>query len=61
MELIQAGFCVVYTPRGVTRALMGVRGGGGSGVCSHIRVLPDEFLLKLSSFRKKLFGQNTNI
>ncbi len=32
---------------GVTRALIG---GGGGGVYSYIRVLPDGFLLKLSSF-----------
>ena len=28
---------------------------------SYIRVLPDGFLLKLSSFQKKSVGQNTNI
>ncbi len=42
--------------RGVTRALI-----GGEGVYSYIRVLPDGFLLKLSSFQKKSVGQNTNI
>ncbi len=41
---------------GVTRALI-----GGGGVYSYIRVLPDGFLLKLSSFQKKSVGQNTNI
>ncbi len=40
---------------GVTRALI------GGGVYSYIRVLPDGFLLKLSSFQKKSVGQNTNI
>ena len=44
---------------GVTKALIG--GGGGGGVYSYIRVLPDGFLLKLSSFQKKSVGQNTNI
>ncbi len=47
---------------GVTRAL--IRGGGGGeggSVYSYIRVLPDGFLLKLSSFQMKLVGQNTNI
>ena len=51
-----------YGGSGVTRALIG---GGGGGECifiySYIRVLPDGFLLKLSSFQKKSVGQNTNI
>ncbi len=38
-----------------------VGGGGGGGVYSYIRVLPDGFILKLSSFQKKSVGQNTNI
>ena len=45
--------------RGVTGALI-----GGGGVFSYIHVLPDKFLLKffiLSSFQKKLVGQNTNL
>ena len=33
-------------------------GGGGKEVYLFIRVLPDRFLLKLSSFQKNLFGQN---
>ena len=33
-----------HSPRGVTRAL--IWGGGGRGVYSYIRVLPDGFLLK---------------
>ncbi len=41
----------------ICRALIG----GGGGVYSYIRVLPDGFLLKLSSFQKKSAGQNTNI
>ncbi len=45
-------------PSGVARALIG---GGGGGAYSYIRVLPDGFLLKLSSFQKKSVGQNTNI
>ena len=36
-----------HTGSGVTRALIGW--GGGGGVYSYIRVLPDGFLLKLSS------------
>ncbi len=35
-------------PRGVTRALIG---GGGGGVYSYIRVLPDECLLKSVVFK----------
>ena len=31
------------------------------GVYSYTRVLPDEFILKLDSFKKKLVGQNMNI
>ena len=34
-----------YISRAVARALIG---GGGGGVYSYIRVLPDEFLLKLA-------------
>ena len=35
---------IQYTARGETRALIG----GGGGEYSYIRVLPDEFLLKLT-------------
>ena len=40
---------------GVTRALIG--GGGGGVVYSYIRVLPDGFLLKLSSFKRNPSGR----
>ena len=49
-----------YTNRGETRALI-----GGGGEYSYIRVLPHEFLLKLTlmtaDFKRNFVGQNKKI
>ena len=48
----------LYINRAVARTLIG---GGGGGVYSYIRVLPNWLLLKSTLFQKKLVGQNLNI